>query len=327
MAMENTEVQAIVSLAAQAVFLSLNQSGLTFAFTGNVAQTMYGVAQNSTTETGFRSDIEVVIVVSSGSISHLETINGLPLIPYSFILLRELMFWDNTSIEHSKSRSARETNILRMLQTFRRRPDFLHNSGFDEPMHAASVERVARFFDVHPSFRKEWQRMGLMIHRPRENTLDSEASDFAPLSHDKPLSEHPNSLLSAIQSMVITMGPSQDISPSSEAPAEPSAPVATRKKEKKTKPPRMQIRRLAARKTVELLRSHGYPCALFGSMACKLYGNKRIPNDIDVLVLPPPDSTISGLPPTQESLKELLVTSAPTFFVLRPARDPEATYK
>lgn len=40
----------------------------------------------------------------------------------------------------------------------------------------------------------------------------------------------------------------------------------------------MQIRSLAAHTTVAILAELGLPCAIFGSMACKLYGNQRIPN-------------------------------------------------
>ena len=40
----------------------------------------------------------------------------------------------------------------------------------------------------------------------------------------------------------------------------------------------MQIRSLAAQTTVAILAELGLPCAIFGSMACKLYGNQRIPN-------------------------------------------------
>ncbi|KAF8057075.1 hypothetical protein FPV67DRAFT_1431039 [Lyophyllum atratum] len=89
----------------------------------------------------------------------------------------------------------------------------------------------------------------------------------------------------------------------------------------------MQIRRVAARTAVDILQAHGFPSAIFGSMACKLYGNGRIPNDVDLLVLPPPAHTLEGLPPTQETLKDLLVASAPSQFVLKPARDPDATYR
>lgn len=47
----------------------------------------------------------------------------------------------------------------------------------------------------------------------------------------------------------------------------------------------MQIRSLAAQTTVAILTELGLPCAIFGSMACKLYGNRRIPNVRSISVL------------------------------------------
>ena len=49
-------------------------------------------------------------------------------------------------------------------------------------------------------------------------------------------------------------------------------------KPKQGNPGHMEIRRLAAHTTVAILTELGLPCAIFGSMACKLYGNSRVPN-------------------------------------------------
>ena len=49
-------------------------------------------------------------------------------------------------------------------------------------------------------------------------------------------------------------------------------------KPKQSNPGHMEIRRLAAHTTVTILTELGLPCAIFGSMACKLYGNSRVPN-------------------------------------------------
>lgn len=46
----------------------------------------------------------------------------------------------------------------------------------------------------------------------------------------------------------------------------------------------MDIRWLAAQTTVAILAELGFPCAIFGSMACKLYGNQRLPNVRSVYV-------------------------------------------
>ncbi|KAF8530044.1 hypothetical protein BU17DRAFT_78577 [Hysterangium stoloniferum] len=75
---------------------------------------------------------------------------------------------------------------------------------------------------------------------------------------------------------------------------------------------------VVATDAVGTLRGLGIECCLMGSMACKLYGTSRRPNDIDVLCL--------NSPYDQESLKKRL-TQANTRFYLVPAKDPAATYK
>ncbi|KAG6840371.1 hypothetical protein C0991_007146 [Blastosporella zonata] len=368
--------QVLVSLATQAVFLSLHHYGLAFAFSGMVAQTIYGEAHHlpegieislfsplisitaleealartyptwftchplsrrlqyvnlTLAAQGSMSNIEIVFVPTSGLTDYLKDINGLPVVPYSFILLRELMLWDTTSPENLQSRRSHEDNILRMLNVLRRRPDFVHHSQFDESTQAASRGRVTRYFAVHPSFRKEWQRLGLIPHRDRapdggkvllgrHEVREVSATQGSPLTKSE-------DLVASLEKMSISPGPSiqsEDPSHSNPAPTPHEAAPASKKKPKLG---RLQVRRLAARTTFEVLKAHGFHCALFGSMACKLYGNKRIPNDIDILVLPQPSQLINGLAPTQETLKDLLVASAPESFVLRPARDPEATYR
>ncbi|KAJ7222872.1 hypothetical protein B0H12DRAFT_1328979 [Mycena haematopus] len=77
----------------------------------------------------------------------------------------------------------------------------------------------------------------------------------------------------------------------------------------------------AAETAINILRLHNLPAAIFGSLACKLYGNSRCPKDADILVLTPA-SDINA-----EILKQLLVTAAPRLFYLKNARDPAATYR
>ncbi|TFK18602.1 hypothetical protein FA15DRAFT_675153 [Coprinopsis marcescibilis] len=72
---------------------------------------------------------------------------------------------------------------------------------------------------------------------------------------------------------------------------------------------------------VHTLRDLGFRCALFGSMACQLYGNTRLPEDLDVLVLPPPGTIVD-----QETVKKELVNRNNQFFMKR-SKDPEATYR
>ncbi|KAK0212188.1 hypothetical protein DFS33DRAFT_1249693 [Desarmillaria ectypa] len=67
-----------------------------------------------------------------------------------------------------------------------------------------------------------------------------------------------------------------------------------------------------------LLQDLGYSCAIFGSAACYLYGNQRLPNDIDILILSSADA---------EVVKCCLVNQDPLHFYLRKARTPGATYQ
>ncbi|KAG7451909.1 uncharacterized protein BT62DRAFT_882041 [Guyanagaster necrorhizus] len=74
----------------------------------------------------------------------------------------------------------------------------------------------------------------------------------------------------------------------------------------------------AAIDTVRLLRGSGYSCAIFGSAACYLYGNERLPNDVDILV----SSLVEA-----EVIKGSLVNQDPLHFHLKKAKTPGATYK
>ncbi|PBK64654.1 hypothetical protein ARMSODRAFT_892778 [Armillaria solidipes] len=74
----------------------------------------------------------------------------------------------------------------------------------------------------------------------------------------------------------------------------------------------------AAADAVRLLRSSGYSCAIFGSAACYLYGNQRLPNDVDILISSSTDA---------ETVKDCLVSHDPLHFSLHRARTPGATYR
>ncbi|KAJ7838726.1 hypothetical protein B0H14DRAFT_2788437 [Mycena olivaceomarginata] len=65
----------------------------------------------------------------------------------------------------------------------------------------------------------------------------------------------------------------------------------------------------AAETAVNILRQNNLPAAIFGSLACKLYGNSRCPKDADILVL----TSASDI--TAEILKQLLVAAAPRLFL------------
>ncbi|KAK0231724.1 hypothetical protein EDD85DRAFT_775545 [Armillaria nabsnona] len=74
----------------------------------------------------------------------------------------------------------------------------------------------------------------------------------------------------------------------------------------------------AAEHATRLLQELGYTCAIFGSAACFLYGNERLPNDVDILISTAEDP---------EVIKLSLVNKNPLHFYLVRAKTPGATYK
>ncbi|KAJ1306127.1 hypothetical protein OPQ81_010838 [Rhizoctonia solani] len=74
----------------------------------------------------------------------------------------------------------------------------------------------------------------------------------------------------------------------------------------------------ATEDAVRVFESRGTRICAVGGLACRLEGNIRTPNDVDLLVL---DTTSS-----QEQIKQILVDANPKFYLI-PARDPSATYK
>ncbi|KAJ7665095.1 hypothetical protein DFH06DRAFT_1041269, partial [Mycena polygramma] len=74
-----------------------------------------------------------------------------------------------------------------------------------------------------------------------------------------------------------------------------------------------------ARTTVSVLKVAGLSCCLAGSSACYEWGNSRIPNDVDILVL---SSSRSA-----DEIKQLLVSSDTNFYLALPEKNPLATYR
>ncbi|PBK61711.1 hypothetical protein ARMSODRAFT_896404 [Armillaria solidipes] len=75
----------------------------------------------------------------------------------------------------------------------------------------------------------------------------------------------------------------------------------------------------AAKELTRILRDRGCTFAILGSTACYLYGNDRLPNDIDIVM----SSHTCDL----ELLKRNLVTENPHHFQLVDAKTPGATWK
>lgn len=230
--------------------------------------------RNNQSSTPSRS-VDIVFTVFSLSYpsSGLYSIKGFPLVPYSFLLLQKLRAWDDA---HKRSSNASNVNLastlagelITMLQTFRRRgKDLRHDPNFDRRLQKTSADRVERFFAVHPNYRKEWHLMGFL----KNHTEASKANVGPPLSQHPPLPQHHNGTVSTPRTTTNAHTTTSQ------------GPVQTKMKDPKPaqRPGRlsyMKIRQLAALTTVAILRDLGLPCAIFGSMACKLYGSQRIPN-------------------------------------------------
>ncbi|KAJ2924162.1 hypothetical protein H1R20_g12942, partial [Candolleomyces eurysporus] len=79
---------------------------------------------------------------------------------------------------------------------------------------------------------------------------------------------------------------------------------------------------LVVRDVIHLLKELGFECAIFGSTACQLYGNTRMPGNLDVLVLPP-----ASFAQDQEWIKQQIVNKRPNQFLkLKKGNASGATY-
>ncbi|KAF4612083.1 hypothetical protein D9613_004481 [Agrocybe pediades] len=117
----------------------------------------------------------------------------------------------------------------------------------------------------------------------------------------------------------------------------PNQPDQAKSKPKRKKPKRSRAEKLkaqeahlqlvldAAQTVAGILEPRGLSCAVFGSLASKLYGCPRMPKDVDMLITPLPSYT--GTEPTAMELKDMLLLASPRNFYLRLPRDPTAPYR
>ncbi|TRM67943.1 hypothetical protein BD626DRAFT_450108 [Schizophyllum amplum] len=103
---------------------------------------------------------------------------------------------------------------------------------------------------------------------------------------------------------------------------QPKKKLSAKKEDTPTLPRDFGIVGRATRAAIAAVERNGWQCALFGSMACGLYGNKRMPNDADLLVFVPPDSGI-----TAEDIKRRILDVNPRNFFLKMPRDPTQPYR
>ncbi|KAJ7737764.1 hypothetical protein B0H16DRAFT_1695046 [Mycena metata] len=78
-----------------------------------------------------------------------------------------------------------------------------------------------------------------------------------------------------------------------------------------------EVERVAHATVAALLRA-GIRSCLVGGMACSIYGNQRVPGDVDIVCLTDKH--------TQVELKALLVANDPNFYTVA-SKDPFATYR
>ncbi|KAF7307588.1 hypothetical protein MIND_00553700 [Mycena indigotica] len=100
-------------------------------------------------------------------------------------------------------------------------------------------------------------------------------------------------------------------------------PKKTRAEKKSTDDDRYAVVLAAAKQTVDILSKNGFRCAIFGGLACKLYGNSRCPNDVDIIVYPTGGRDV----PDAEVVKQMIVSRGHGNYYLKKARNPAATYK
>ncbi|PPR08024.1 hypothetical protein CVT24_010882 [Panaeolus cyanescens] len=131
------------------------------------------------------------------------------------------------------------------------------------------------------------------------------------------------------------------------AEAPPAPKVTKPKKPKRPRAVKVQAQKEhfelvmeAAKTVVGILEGAGYSCAVFGSLAARLYGSSRCPKDVDILInnsIPSnnpssPPSSSSPETPIEEplsaaSLKSLILSLNPRNFYLKLPRDPTAPYR
>ena len=226
---------------------------------------------------------------------------GFPLAPLSFLALRRLEKWEEVAnLKRQKIVDQDMRQLLEMLEMYR--PD---DVPFSLQLLESSRERIRAFCSAFPEWANTWRRLG-----------------FEPLLVDT------------------SRAPAAITSPRlEEVPGVSALPRQDTEQCMIENPSRIQMVLLAGLTTVGVLHKLGFSCAVYGSLACFLYGNLREPNvclsisqlansdgfnpqDVDLLVLPPSRNSISI-----EDLKLAVEHLDPVHFYLVPSKRPGAAYK
>ncbi|KNZ76797.1 hypothetical protein J132_08708 [Termitomyces sp. J132] len=218
----------------------------------------------------------------------IRDVNGLPFVAISYILLQKLREWAE-SPEKSSKRSRKQAELAAGVVLELLKADNLDIEPLDPSLLSTSRQHISRFMAQYSGYASAWEKLGF-------------ASAL-------PVVKSP-SLSWQIQPFEL---PSIPCSPEPEGFESP--PLA--------EPTRIQMVIMAANHSVRLLSKCGWCSTVFGSLACFLYGNDRVPNDVDLLILGPS----SGNMFTIEDLKQNLVVLDPYHFFTTPSQDEQATYR
>ncbi|KAG6888856.1 hypothetical protein C0995_005277 [Termitomyces sp. Mi166 len=225
--------------------------------------------------------------LDSPAVHLIQDADDLPFMPISYIILQKLEKWAmpfEKSSKGSRKQAERAADVILELLKVANTIDNLDMEPLYPPLWDASRQRILRFMIQYSSSASAWKKLGFGSDSPVAKSL----------------------------SFPSNMQPSEPLR-SPEVPSKPEGseipPIAD--------PTSTQMAIMAANDSVRLLSKCGWHSAIFGSLACFLYGNNRAPNDVDILVLPPSASTV-----TTEDLKQNLVVLDPCHFFLESSKDP-----
>lgn len=173
-------------------------------------------------------------------------VHHLPLVPFDFLLFTRLQQWDNLSFEEWR-KTALARLIAGMTETFCSLPNYsdlargtmMEEAGTLFPM---LVEAFCRFF---PPAASTFVRLGFAIPWIPEDGL---LRKYLHLKHLRP------------------------------TPEEEALTVSFDNAERLPEHLRSVFTAEAAAAAVQILAREGYPAAIFGSLACYLYGTDRLPD-------------------------------------------------
>ncbi|KAG6899568.1 hypothetical protein C0993_009180 [Termitomyces sp. T159_Od127] len=245
--------------------------------------------------------------IDTTAVHLVRDVNGLPFVPISYVVLQKLEEWAAPFAKTSSTARRAVADVIQALLKIVFLSDDLDTEPLCPPLWDASRERVQRFVSESSGSVATWKKLGFDLEPPVAKTV----SPPSPIRSSEP----PQIVYS---SEVLSETEGQQLPPISN-------------------PTRTQMVMMAAKDSVLLLHECGWRSAIFGGLACFLYGNTRPPNvcllltllrqgsqpvqDVDLLVLVSPESTV-----TAEELKQNLVILDPYHFFTTPSKDPLASY-